>query len=148
MFMALPNSPTNPVSLMRKRYFSERESTILVERVLRDDPNKGVKHESIAWRDVKAVVSSNRALEIYPFAYDVCTAYELAASAPFHHDTLRPCASTHFRQLCTKLGTKLRVWRHPCQCDDFCRVLGPSGYDTRLGLAGVSSTAHPPKPHR
>lgn len=73
MFIGIPNSPTNPVSLARIRYFSEQESRILVERVLRDDPNKAIKHRTIAWRDVKAVVSIHLSFfETCIFTYISC----------------------------------------------------------------------------
>lgn len=62
MLVALPNSPADPVSLLRIRYFSKSESRILVTRVLRDDPNKAIKHRTIAWRDVKAVLTNWRLL--------------------------------------------------------------------------------------
>lgn len=58
LFLCLfPKSPSNPVSLLGYRYFSERESQILQQRVLREDPSKIQARESVSMAEVKATVS-------------------------------------------------------------------------------------------
>ncbi len=59
LFIAFfPLSSANPVSLLGLRYFNERESQILQQRVLRDDPTKGQPRQNVTWGEVKATVSS------------------------------------------------------------------------------------------
>ncbi|KAK7424700.1 hypothetical protein QQX98_000277 [Neonectria punicea] len=52
----LPSSPTGTTSLIwRKSWFTEREEVIMVNRILRDDPAKGLTalKEPATWEDVK-----------------------------------------------------------------------------------------------
>ena len=57
LFIALfPLSSANPVSLLGIRYFSERESQILQQRVLRDDPTKFQARRNVSLAEVKAAV--------------------------------------------------------------------------------------------
>lgn len=58
MFIAFfPVSTAKPVSLLGIRYFTERESQILQQRVLRDDPTKFQPRKNVSWGEVKATVS-------------------------------------------------------------------------------------------
>jgi hypothetical protein len=57
LFIALfPISLANPVSLLGFRYFTERESQILQQRVLRDDPSKLQPRRNVSLAEVKAAV--------------------------------------------------------------------------------------------
>ncbi len=49
-----PGTPSNPVSLVGLRFFSEREQMILRERVFLDDPTKRTGKKDIQFRDVRA----------------------------------------------------------------------------------------------
>ncbi|KAK4245072.1 hypothetical protein C7999DRAFT_16732 [Corynascus novoguineensis] len=61
LFVALfPRSASNPVSLLGVRYFSERESQILQQRVLRDDPTKIQARQNVSWAEVKATFTNWR----------------------------------------------------------------------------------------
>ncbi|KKK20444.1 MFS transporter [Aspergillus rambellii] len=54
-FLYLPSSPTNTKSIIYPRaWYSEREEVIMVNRLLRDDPSKGLTgiHEAATVRDV------------------------------------------------------------------------------------------------
>ncbi|KAL5341424.1 major facilitator superfamily domain-containing protein [Aspergillus crustosus] len=54
-FFYLPSSPTNTKSLLwPKAWYSEREEVIMINRLLRDDPSKGLTnlHEWATFRDV------------------------------------------------------------------------------------------------
>jgi hypothetical protein len=63
LFIALfPLSSANPVSLLGFRYFSERESQILQQRVLRDDPTKFQPRRNVTLGEVKAALSNWRLL--------------------------------------------------------------------------------------
>ncbi|KAK3694525.1 major facilitator superfamily domain-containing protein [Podospora appendiculata] len=53
-----PHSPGNPVSLLKYRYFSERESQLILRRVLLDDPTKSETRKHIPWSEVKAVLTN------------------------------------------------------------------------------------------
>jgi hypothetical protein len=64
----LPSSPVSTKSpLWRKSWFSEREETIMVNRILRDDPAKGLTalKEPIRWVDVKAAWSDRSLWGLY-----------------------------------------------------------------------------------
>ena len=52
-----PKSPTDPVSLLGYRYFTEREAHILSHRVLLDDPRKIHKRQHISRQEIKSAVS-------------------------------------------------------------------------------------------
>jgi hypothetical protein len=56
-FFWLPTSPTRTKSLIwRKAWYTEREETIMINRILRDDPAKGLTNinEPATFADVKA----------------------------------------------------------------------------------------------
>lgn len=53
----IPKSPSIPICLARIRYFSERESQILVRRVLLDDPTKHHAHKNITRQEITRTVS-------------------------------------------------------------------------------------------
>ncbi|KAF2640829.1 MFS general substrate transporter, partial [Massarina eburnea CBS 473.64] len=55
-YLWLPESPTNTKTwLWRKGWFNEREEVIMVNRILRDDPAKGLTglHEPARWKDIR-----------------------------------------------------------------------------------------------
>jgi hypothetical protein len=53
-----PNEVANPVSLLKFRYFTEREALILSERVLRDDPSKRQVRTHVTWDEFRSTVSA------------------------------------------------------------------------------------------
>lgn len=56
-FVALcPRGTSDPSSLLGFRYFNERESYILTQRVLLDDPTKHQLHKTIPWAEIKSAV--------------------------------------------------------------------------------------------
>ncbi|KAF5004552.1 hypothetical protein FDECE_8965 [Fusarium decemcellulare] len=60
--LTFPQQVSNPVSLLRVRYFDERETQILVERVLRDDPSKAVVRHYVSRDELKAALTNWRLL--------------------------------------------------------------------------------------
>lgn len=54
-----PKSPSDPVSLLGFRYFTEREAHILSHRVLLDDPRKIHKRQHISKQEIKNAVCSD-----------------------------------------------------------------------------------------
>ncbi|KAK3300565.1 major facilitator superfamily domain-containing protein [Chaetomium fimeti] len=63
LFITLfPRSSGNPVSLLKFRYFSEREAQILQQRVLRDDPTKFQPRRSVSWAEARATFTNWRLL--------------------------------------------------------------------------------------
>ncbi|KAM0331510.1 hypothetical protein ACHAQA_003187 [Verticillium albo-atrum] len=56
-FALFPGTPSNPVSLLGVRFFTDREITILRDRVIIDDPNKATKKKSINVRDLGRALS-------------------------------------------------------------------------------------------
>ncbi|RKU43652.1 hypothetical protein DL546_005851 [Coniochaeta pulveracea] len=55
-FLYLPSSPTNTTNILcPKPWFTERQEVIMVNRILRDDPAKGLTaiYQKITWQDVK-----------------------------------------------------------------------------------------------
>jgi predicted MFS family arabinose efflux permease len=55
-FLYLPASPTNTTNvLFRKPWYTERQEVIMVNRILRDDPAKGLTslNQAITWSDIK-----------------------------------------------------------------------------------------------
>ncbi|KAJ4220983.1 hypothetical protein NW759_007053 [Fusarium solani] len=53
----IPRSPTDPVSIFGWRYFDERESQILRQRIILDDPTKGVRVGSnVTWGELRRVI--------------------------------------------------------------------------------------------
>lgn len=55
-----PRSPTNPVNLFKKRYFNERETYILVSRVLLDDPTKEQGRKNVTGVELKRTFTNWR----------------------------------------------------------------------------------------
>ncbi|KAK0624602.1 major facilitator superfamily domain-containing protein [Bombardia bombarda] len=53
-----PKAPGNPVSVFGYRYFNERESQILLRRVLLDDPSKAQTQQHISGAEIKAAVTN------------------------------------------------------------------------------------------
>jgi hypothetical protein len=54
--ISFPDEVANPVSLLRYRYFTEREAQILSERVLRDDPSKKQARRHVTWAEFRTTV--------------------------------------------------------------------------------------------
>ncbi|KAM0330873.1 hypothetical protein ACHAQA_003829 [Verticillium albo-atrum] len=55
-----PKSTSHPVSLLGKRYFTERESQILTARVIRDDPSKRHVKEHVSRSELKDALTNWR----------------------------------------------------------------------------------------
>jgi hypothetical protein len=53
-----PRSPGHPVSLTNIRWFSERESRILVQRVVADDPTKHQNAKNVTMAELKATLTN------------------------------------------------------------------------------------------
>lgn len=67
-FLYLPWSPTDTKSvLFRKGWYTEREEIIMVNRILRDDPAKGLTgiKEPATWKDIKAAWSDSSMWGLY-----------------------------------------------------------------------------------
>lgn len=67
-FFYLPQSPTSTKGvLFRNSWYTEREETIMTNRVLRDDPAKGLTalKEAATWKDVKASWSDSSMWGLY-----------------------------------------------------------------------------------
>ncbi|KAK0657863.1 major facilitator superfamily transporter [Cercophora newfieldiana] len=67
-FIYLPASPTNTTGLLfRKPWYTERQEVIMINRVLRDDPAKGLTalKERIKWKDVKDTLSDKSIWGLY-----------------------------------------------------------------------------------
>ncbi|PKS08524.1 hypothetical protein jhhlp_004909 [Lomentospora prolificans] len=63
VFLAVfPHSAANPVSLLRIRYFTEREAQILHQRVLKDDPTKAHSSKNVKWAELKSALTNWRLL--------------------------------------------------------------------------------------
>lgn len=58
--LLFPRSVGLPKSLAGITYFNQRESRILVQRVLLDDPSKAEGRRKIAWAEVKRAVRYTR----------------------------------------------------------------------------------------
>ncbi|KAI1344198.1 major facilitator superfamily domain-containing protein [Xylariaceae sp. FL0016] len=67
-FLYLPRSPTATKSILFPRpWYSEREETIMVNRILRDDPAKGLTalKEPATWKDIKNAWSDKSMWGLY-----------------------------------------------------------------------------------
>ncbi|KAK4446393.1 major facilitator superfamily domain-containing protein [Podospora aff. communis PSN243] len=67
-FIYLPGSPTDTTSIVfRKPWYTERQEVIMINRILRDDPAKGLTalKERIKWTDVKDTVSDKSMRGLY-----------------------------------------------------------------------------------
>ncbi|KEY65319.1 hypothetical protein S7711_01833 [Stachybotrys chartarum IBT 7711] len=85
----LPRGPENPVSLVGIRYFNERETSIIVERVLQDDPTKVHPRPHVSpreiwdactnWRLIGHILTIMAALAasaaLFPFAPQIAASY-------------------------------------------------------------------------
>ncbi|KAL1984909.1 hypothetical protein VTN96DRAFT_8568 [Rasamsonia emersonii] len=58
-----PQSTANPVNLLRTQYFTERETQILVRRLLLDDPSKHHRHKNITRQEILRTLGNWR---LYP----------------------------------------------------------------------------------
>lgn len=85
-YMYLPASPTSTKnSLWRKSWYTEREETIMVNRILRDDPAKGLTalKEPATFKDIRAAWSDQSMWGLYFIglvAYSKCHACPLQAN--------------------------------------------------------------------
>jgi hypothetical protein len=57
--LLFPASPGKPVNLLGRRYFNERETYILVQRVLLDDQTKEKGRKNVTSAELKATVRTN-----------------------------------------------------------------------------------------
>ncbi|KAL2271333.1 hypothetical protein VTJ83DRAFT_704 [Remersonia thermophila] len=96
VFIALfPKSPANPVSFLGIRYFTERESQILQQRVLRDDPTKFQPRRNVSWGEVKDTFTNWRILPHFLMAIlGLAPAHTMGSYAPslvvsFGYDRLK-----------------------------------------------------------
>jgi MFS family permease len=67
-YLYLPASPTSTKSVLwRNGWFNEREETIMVNRILRDDPAKGLTalKEPATWKDIKSAWSDSSMWGLY-----------------------------------------------------------------------------------
>ncbi|KAL3419118.1 MFS transporter [Phlyctema vagabunda] len=67
-FFYLPTSPTSTKGVIfRKSWYTEREEVIMVNRILRDDPAKGLTHlkEPATFQDIKAAWSDSSMWGLY-----------------------------------------------------------------------------------
>lgn len=67
-FLYLPTSPCGTRSVISpKPWYTEREEVIMINRILRDDPAKGLTNvtEPIGWKDVKAAWSDKSLWGLY-----------------------------------------------------------------------------------
>ncbi|KAH9941397.1 major facilitator superfamily domain-containing protein [Amylocystis lapponica] len=80
----LPPSPTQTASIFRGRngWFTEREETIIVTRVLRDDPTKSEMHnrQTITWRKFWRSLTDYDLWPVYILALNVFTALSTVKS--------------------------------------------------------------------
>ncbi|KAM0334504.1 hypothetical protein ACHAQA_001533 [Verticillium albo-atrum] len=60
--ITFPNKVNDPVSLLKYRYFTEREAQIIYERVLRDDPTKAQPKSHVTWAEMKSTLTNWRLL--------------------------------------------------------------------------------------
>ncbi|ORY68386.1 major facilitator superfamily domain-containing protein [Pseudomassariella vexata] len=67
-FLYLPRSPTSTKSVLCPRpWYTEREEVIMINRILRDDPAKGLTSikEPATWKDIKAAWSDSSMWGLY-----------------------------------------------------------------------------------
>ncbi|KAH6662909.1 alternative sulfate transporter [Plectosphaerella plurivora] len=64
-----PESAANPVSLLRHRYFTDRETQILSLRVLRDDPSKAHTSKNVKWSELKSAITNWRLIPHVCFTF-------------------------------------------------------------------------------
>jgi MFS family permease len=114
--LLFPSSPTNPVNLLKRRYFTERESYILVQRVLRDDPSKHEKSKNVTSAELKRVVSL---LVIggcpdNPYLLVLVHKLETHCSYPYHDLWSRAFFSSVELRTDSSKGVRLRPFKVEC----------------------------------
>ncbi|KAJ4248370.1 hypothetical protein NW762_012700 [Fusarium torreyae] len=60
--LTFPDEVIKPVSILKVRYFTERESQILYQRVLRDDPSKAQVGQHVTMKEIKSALTNWRLL--------------------------------------------------------------------------------------
>ncbi|KAM0540964.1 hypothetical protein ACHAPJ_013426 [Fusarium lateritium] len=60
--LTFPDQVIKPVSILKVRYFTERESQILYQRVLRDDPSKAQVGQHVTMKEIKSALTNWRLL--------------------------------------------------------------------------------------
>ncbi|KAK0389066.1 hypothetical protein NLU13_2642 [Sarocladium strictum] len=68
--LCFPNHVSDPVSLLKIRYFTEHETQILTERVFRDDPSKRQARTHVTWQEFKNTITNWRLLP--HLAFTIC----------------------------------------------------------------------------
>ena len=108
-----PQSVAKPINLFRHRYFTERESYILVQRVLIDDPTKHHDHRNITYEEIKRTVRSNANGHL---AADEIQALKLATAGSYRPHNIWAGALFDDVELCTNNCQRPRIWEAPIKC--------------------------------
>ena len=130
-----PQSVANPVNLFRHVYFTERESQILVHRVLRDDPTKHHTHTNITYEEIKRTVISKASGFI---GADEMQALELAAFSSRHPHNLWARSILDNVELCADNSQGTRIWEAAIKCYGVHWSVVATGAQCFLGSDRVS----------
>lgn len=104
-FTLFPGAPSNPVSLIGVRLFTDRETMILRERVLLDDPRKALSKKSIAGRDILRVLADPK---LWPHL--LLTAVALAPSTALWSYAPSIVTSFGYGRLASNALTSIGQW--------------------------------------
>ncbi|KAK0632608.1 major facilitator superfamily domain-containing protein [Immersiella caudata] len=106
IFLTLfPSSPSSPISLLHRRYFTPRESLILHRRVILDDPTKGEPRRHVSLSELKHTLSNWRLLP-----HILLTICGLAPSALFMAYAPSLVVSFGFDRLRANAMTSIGAW--------------------------------------
>jgi hypothetical protein len=136
--LLFPSSPESPVNLLKKRYFTERETHILVQRVLLDDPTKRHKSKNVTGKELKATVCTDRILS-FPKLINFDVVHQLEAYSPYLGHDLRSCSFGSAVELCTDSDQRLWIWKIEVQCNGQHWTVGGAAYVHSLGLCRVGA---------
>lgn len=139
IFLSLfPDSVMNPVSVLGIRVFTEKESYILTQRVLRDDPSKAHAKPHVTGAELKKVVSvtdpSNTTSKLISIV--AVDKLETSPSRPPHDRRPRP--SIHYVILRSNTRQLLRIRKTEIQCHGIYWILDLACHQHHLGHDIVS----------
>lgn len=132
---------SKPVSILGFRYFDERESQILYQRVLRDDPTKAQVRQNVTWEEIRNVVSPSSSptmCRLEGCSHRSVDRLEASASRRLHH--LRSCTGIGLWLLCAKSDIRLRIQGSRVQRHVLGRILAALVHQLVLGMGKVSSS--------
>ncbi|KKA18973.1 hypothetical protein T310_7059 [Rasamsonia emersonii CBS 393.64] len=134
-----PQSTANPVNLLRTQYFTERETQILVRRLLLDDPSKHHRHKNITRQEILRTVGS---VVTHDSSHQLTRRYaarKLASLPARHPDDRRPGTVVDNVVVCPDAHQLVWVSTTKVECPRLGRAVAAAGTECAMGDGGLAN---------